>query len=163
MDETSKVIIDSITIHYQEPRQLEDGKQVTTFFDCRALTPNDLARLAAIAVGHLEDSQFDLAVGVAYSGILFAAAVAAGQGVAIYQKDGKFCGSSLAGKKVVIVDDVIHSGAHVLAAAQGAVQLGATVVGFACVVDRSSSNLVTVPEVSKTPLPIWSAWQAELA
>ena len=85
MDETTKGIIERIAIRFPKPTRIPSGQVCSVFYDCYQLTPNDLARLSAFAVGHLDHDAFDVAVGVAYSGILFAASVAGGRKVAILQ------------------------------------------------------------------------------
>ncbi len=156
MDETTKAVIESITERYPEARRIPSGHQSNTFYDCNRLTPNELARLAAEAIGDLPEGAFDVAVGVAYHGILFAAAVAGGRGVAILQTDGKLCGAAVKGQKVVIVDDVAHSGRRLKQAAEMLVAAGAKVVGFAVVVDRSNGRIGTSTQ------PLWSAFQTDM-
>jgi len=153
MDDTTKAVIDRVTINYDTPREITGGDSVTTFYDCRLLTPNDLARLAAEAVGHLGDGTFDLVLGMAYSGILFSAAVASNQQVAIFQKDNVISGPSVQGRRVLIVDDVIHTGHHMQAAAQAVQKAGGSVVGYCCVIDRSPGVFHPGDK------PIWSAYQ----
>ena len=77
MDETGRAIIEGITVRYDKPREIPGGHKVSVFYDTRLLSPNDLARLAAQATGHLDHNAFDVVLGVAYNGIFFAAAVAA--------------------------------------------------------------------------------------
>jgi orotate phosphoribosyltransferase len=140
MDETSDGILNRVTIKYVTPREISPGKLISTFYDCRLLTPNDLARLAAEAVGHLDDHSFDIAVGAAYSGILFASAVAGGKQVVISQKDGILAGPNVAGRRVIICDDVVSTGEQLLKIAQRLRENGGEVVGFACIVDRLSKD-----------------------
>ena len=137
MDETTKGIIDGISRRYDKAHPLPSGRTGKIFFDCIQLSPNDLARLAAEATGHLPEKSFDLVVGCAYRGILFAAAVAGGRRVVIYTTEGKFDGPELKGQRVLVVDDVVVSGDHLKKAARAAQDYGAEVVGFASIVDRS--------------------------
>jgi orotate phosphoribosyltransferase len=153
MDETSDGILNRVTIKYVAPREIAPGKTITTFYDCRLLTPNDLARLAAEAVGHLSDHAFDIAVGAAYSGILFAAAVAGGKQVAISQKDGILAGPNVAGRKVMICDDVVSTGEQLQKIAKKVRENGGEVVGFACIVDRLSKDGMLAG------LPLYSAFR----
>jgi len=157
MDETTRAIIDRITVTYDKPTKIPAGYLCQVFYDCARLTPNDLARLAAQATGHLPEQTFDLALGLAYSGIYFAAAVAGGREAAILQADGKIYGPGLKGKKVVLVDDVVFSGARLLEAARIAKEHGAEIAGYACIVDRSENKLCTLLDK-----PLWSAFQAGL-
>jgi orotate phosphoribosyltransferase len=160
MDETTKASIDRITIRFDKPTRIPSGQVASVFYDCYQLAPSELARLAADAIGDLEHDAFDVSVGLAYSGILYAAAVAGGRRVAILQKDGKLFGPDLTGKRVVIVDDVVHTGSHLVEAAAKVKDAGGTVVGFVCIIDRSSGKLSGA--VSPLKAPLWSAFQAEM-
>lgn len=153
MDETTEDIIERITVHFPKPTQIHSGHTISVFYDCIQLSPNELARLAAQTTGHLPEGTFDVALGLAYSGILFASAVAGGKHVAILQRDGKICGPDLRGKEVVVVDDVVHTGRKIKAAETQAIALGAKVIGFACIVDRSNGKL------GDEKKPLWSAYQ----
>lgn len=161
MDETTKASIERITIRFEKPTRIPSGQVATMFYDCYQLAPSELARLAADAIGDLDHEAFDVALGLAYSGILFAAAVAGGRKVAILQKDGKIFGPDLRGKRVVVVDDVVHTGRHVAEAADIVRAEGGVVVGFVCIIDRSSGQLQR-PE-SQLKAPLWSAFQADMA
>lgn len=156
MDDTTKSIIDKITLSLATPKEIPGGYRVKVFYDCVQLSPNDLARLAAQATGHLAEGVFDIAVGIAYSGILFASAVASGQKVSILQIDGKLTGPEVKGKKVIVVDDVVCTGSRVCEAEKIIEQFGGKVVGYACIVDRSCGKF-GLPDK-----PLWSAFQAEM-
>lgn len=160
MDETTKAAIERIAIRYNQPTKIPSGDVATVFYDCFQLSPSELARLAADAVGDLDHDTFDMAVGLAYSGILFASAVAGGRNVAILQKDGNFFGPTLQGRRVVIVDDVVHSGSRIREAARKVAAAGGAVVGFVCIIDRSSGAF----RGATSPLgaPLWSAFQADM-
>jgi orotate phosphoribosyltransferase len=165
MDETTKGIIERIAIQFPKPTRIPSGQVCSVFYDCFQLTPNDLARLAAHAVGHLDHDAFDVAVGRAYSGILFAASVAGGRKVAILQKDGRFFGPDLKGQRVVVVDDVVHSGRQLQDAAERVQAEGGRVVGFACLIDRSGGtfgNSDGADAASGLGAPLWSAFQTEM-
>ncbi|NDC38041.1 MAG: hypothetical protein EBZ48_08305 [Proteobacteria bacterium] len=156
MNETIASIISKVVVRYAKPTPVLGGHLSTEFFDCARLSPSDLARLAAHATGDLDEEAFDAVVGLAYTGIFFAAAVAGGRQVNIIQKDGQLYGPVLTGKKVVIVDDVVVTGEHLSAAAAKVAAAGGEVVGFACIVDRSSGAVGTAT------LPLWSAQVAPL-
>ena len=160
MDETTKAAIDKITIRFERPTRIPSGQFASVFYDCYQLAPSELARLAADAVGDLDHDAFDFAVGLAYSGILFAAAVSGGRKVAILQKDGQLFGPDLRGRRVVIVDDVVHTGRHFVEATAKVESEGAIVVGYVCIIDRSAGAL----SGAATPLkgPLWSAFQDEM-
>lgn len=144
MDETTKAIIAKITV------RKEDG----VAYDCASLCPNDLARMAAEATGDLPEGTFDLVLGMAYRGILFAAAVAGGHQVAILQHDGAVCGPSVKGRRVLLVDDLLESADRFAKARQQVDTLGGTTIGCACIVDCSEGNSAL------GALPVWSAFQA---
>lgn len=153
MDETTKNIIARITQKTPTSQVIPSGHSVTVFYDCLSLTPNELARLAADAIGDLPSDFFDVAVGIAYNGISFANAVAGGRQVAILQADKKICGPSIKDKKIIIVDDVAHSGQRLVEAKKLVEAQGAIVIGYACIVDRSEGKIETLDK------PLWSAYQ----
>jgi orotate phosphoribosyltransferase len=164
MDETTKKVIDRISVVYPKPTKIPTGQVCSVFYDCFQLSPSDLARLAAEAVGDIDHDSFDVVVGLAYSGILFAAAVAGGKKVAILQKDGQLFGPALKGLRVVIADDVVHSGGRIREAAAKVVAAGGTVVGCACIIDRSGGKFqsgIASDEKGETK-PLWSAFQTGL-
>lgn len=156
MEDTSVAIIERITQTYSEPRTLANGLQVSIFYDCARLTPSDLARLAADAVGHLADHTFDMAIGLAYTGIFYAAAVAGGRPVGIFQADQQPYGPEVKGRKVVLVDDIIFTGKRLAQAAAALTSRGALITGFACIVDRSETQKLLLTK------PIWSVLKTEL-
>lgn len=154
MDETARAIVDSITQHFPTAREVLPGVSCKVFFDCARLSPSDLARLAAEATGDLDHDSFDLVVGLAYTGILFAGAVAGGKAVSILQHDNVVYGPAVNAKRVLIVDDVVASGGRLRRAAQSLNTVGATVVGYACVVDRSAGKSALEPLYSAVQFPM---------
>lgn len=156
MDDTTRGIIERIAVRFPKPSRISSGQVCTVYYDCFQLSPNDLARLAAEAMGHLDRNTFDIAVGVAYSGILFAAAVAGGDLVGILKEDGSLYGPDVRGKRVVVVDDVVHLGRRIGSAAEKIKAEGALIVGYACVVDRSEG------QVGAGDIPLWSAYQTNM-
>ena len=157
MDDTTRAILERIVERYDTPRQLPDcDHKSKIYYDCQKLTPNDLARLGAEATGHLQDEVFDIAVGVAYKGIFFSAAIAGGRQIAILRADGKLHGPSVKGRKVLVVVDILCLGHEARRARQILTELGAEVVGAACIIDRSNGALET--ELG----PIYSAHQIAL-
>jgi len=156
MDETTRAVLEKITVRYDQEVQLPSGHRSKVFYDCARLSSSDLARLAAQAVGGLEQKFFDLALGIAYSGILFAVAIGSSEEVAILQADKKLYGPSLRDKKVIVVIDVVVSGRQLEEAAIIAEQHGAKVVGYACIVDRSDGK------VGSPNLPLFSACSSSL-
>ena len=157
MDETTKAIIDSITVRYSKPTKIPSGDLCTVFYDCIQLSPADLARLAAEATGDLHEGTFEVALGLAYTGILFASAVAGGKQVSMLTTDNKIYGVDVKGKKVVIVDDVVHSGKRLLEATKLVEQAGGIVAGYACIIDRSLRKFGTPSR------PLWSAHQTDMS
>lgn len=164
MDETTKKIIDKISVVYPSATRIPTGQSCSVFYDCFQLSPSDLARLAAEAVGDVDHDTFDIVVGLAYSGILFAAAVAGGKKVGILQKDGQIFGPSLAGMRVIVADDVVHSGGRMREAAAKVVAAGGNVVAFACIVDRSGGGFSKgIPSGKSDEMkPLWSAFQTDM-
>ena len=154
MDETARAIVDSITQHFPSAREVLPGVSCKVFFDCARLSPSDLARLAAEATGDLDHDSFDLVVGLAYTGILFAGAVAGGKPVCILQHDDRVYGPALKSKRVIVIDDVVASGGRMRRAGQKITAAGATIVGYACVVDRSSANSGLSPLYSAVQFPM---------
>jgi orotate phosphoribosyltransferase len=158
MEDTVKTIVERIAIHFPTPTRIPSGHVCSIFYDCFQLTPNDLARLAAHAVGHLDHDAFDIAVGRAYSGILFAAAVAGGRKVAILQKDGRFFGPDLKGQRVVLVDDVVYAGYNMRDGTEKIQAEGGTLVGRVAIIDRSKGVFAE----SDTTIPFWCAFQTDM-
>jgi orotate phosphoribosyltransferase len=156
MDETIITIINKVTTSYSSPIVVTGGHKVTKFFDCARLSPSDLARLAAQATGDLDELHFDAVVGIAYTGILFAAAVAGGRQVNILKTEGTIYGPDLSGKRVIVVDDVVATGASIRKAAENSEVARAQLVAYACIVDRSSGKLDLGGK------ELFSAWQAPL-
>ncbi len=152
MDETTGAIIERITVRSDKPMHLANGEYSKVFYDCIQLTPNDLARLAAEAVGEIPESDFDMVVGLAYSGILFAAAVAGGKQVAILDHEQKLHGPDISGQRIIVADDVVHTTRRVNDAIGVISRYGGKVVGVACIIHRASS--------AQFSFPVWSAFQA---
>ena len=157
MDETTKAIIEKITVRYSVPQKISSGDLCSVFYDCIRLSPADLARLAAEATGDLPEGEFDMVVGIAYTGILFASAVAGGKLVTILTNESNaLAGPSVKGKRVLVVDDVAHEGKRLLSARDIVEKAGGDVVGFACIIDRSEGKF-------PSKLPLWSAHQTVMA
>ena len=145
MDETTKAIIEKITLR----------SAAGVRYNLAALSPNDLARMAAEAIGDLPEGTFDVVLGVAYQGIVFAAAVAGGHPVAILQHDGAIHGPSVSGRRVLIVDDMFTGDDRLSGARAAVIAGGGTVIGGACIVDSSESGMF------EGRLPVWSAFQTK--
>jgi orotate phosphoribosyltransferase len=137
MDETTREIISSITVKSEDERVLPGGHKGFVYYDTPNLSPSQLSRLAATAMWEDQHVDFDIIVGMAYRGVLFAAAIAGGKPVSIYQHDGEIFGACVKDKRIILVDDVIVSGKTILEAKLELEKLGAKVVALACIVDRS--------------------------
>jgi orotate phosphoribosyltransferase len=96
-------------------------------------------------------------VGLAYSGILFAAAVAGGRKVGILQNDGKLFGPDLKGQRVVLVDDVVYSGQHLQDGGRAIEAEGGKIVGYAAIIDRSKGAFAQT-----ATRPFWCAFQTDM-
>jgi len=162
MEDTTKGIIERIAIRFPKPTRIPTGQVCSVFYDCFQLAPNELARLAADAVGHLDHDAFDMVLGIAYSGILFGAAVAGGRKVVILQKDGRIFGPDLRGQRVVVADDVVQMGARMRSAAMQVEEEGGIVVGFACIIDRSKGTFDGGSDKNAEKRPLWSAFQTDM-
>ena len=156
MDETTRSVIERIRIQCNPPMTLPGGGVCRVFFDCARLSTNDYARLAAEAAGDIDEHSFDSVVAVAYSGILFGAEVAGGKPVSILQADGALWGPEIKGRSVILVDDVVYTGSRLRGAAERVKMLGASVRGYACIIDRSEGKVGT-PQ-----MPLWSAYQTAM-
>ncbi len=156
MDDTTKTIVERVTVRYPKPQKISSGDVCTVFYDCIRLSPAELARLAAEATGDLVEEAFDMTVGIAYTGILFAAAVAGGKQVAILTTQKDLTGPAVLGRKVVVVDDVVHSGGRMGEAADIVAKAGGIVVGFAAIIDRSDGQFGSAAK------PLWSAYQTNM-
>ena len=156
MDDTTKALIDSITVRFDKPATITGGHVCTVFYDTLKLSPNDLARLAAQAVGHLPNDAFDIALGMAYDGIFFSAAVAGGRLGAILQTDQKIYGPAMKGRKVIVVGNVVLTGQHMYRAQELIEQQGGKCIGYACIIDRSNGT------IGSAKRPLWSAYQTEM-
>lgn len=152
-DETTEAIIKRITVKHPQPVTIPGGHTSSIFYDCIRLTPTELARLGAQAVGDLDLDSFDMSVGVAYTGILFAGAIAGGRAAGILTVEGELIGPSVKGKSVIVVDDVIVQGTRVREAAKKIKAMGGKVIGYGCIVDRSQGKF--------SDGPIYSAHQSE--
>ena len=157
MDDTTKAIVDRITIRYPAPQQVPSGDVCSVFFDCIQLSPAELARLAAEATGDLQENIFHHVVGIAYTGILFASAVAGGKQVSILKEGtAEIVGPPLAGRTVLVIDDVVHQGRRLREARRAVEKAGGIVVGFACIVNRSGST-------SLDGLPLYAAIETTMS
>jgi orotate phosphoribosyltransferase len=104
-------------------------------------------------------NQFGLVVGVAYTGILFAAAVAGGRHVGILRADGVLHGPPPDAREVLLVDDVVFSGTSISRAKTQLENQGYRVTAFACIVDRTS-EMQTGANADQTniTLPLYSSY-----
>ena len=154
MDETTRQIIDRITIQYDQPTEVRPNKVCTVYYDCTLLTPNELSRLSALALGGA-NINYDLIIPVSDYSILFAAAIAGSHPVTIL-KNKEVIGLNPKNKKILLVADVIHSGKEITQGINRVNGLGGDIVALACIIDRSNGNF------KYGQLPLFSALQTNL-
>lgn len=157
MDETTRSTINRITVSYEKPTILPSGHTSTKYFDTTQLTGSELARLAAAATGALTYDTFDVALGMAYTGVFFSVAVAGGRQMAVVKEEGGIYGARVEGQRVLIVDDVTVTGNRLSCAAKLVEELGGEVVGFVVIVDRLEQPGRLLGK------PVWSAYQLQLS
>lgn len=127
-----------------------DGQVLTGYFDEYLLAgdPHLLAETAA-ALAALVPAGADAVAGLELGGIPIVAALSAASGLpALFvRKEPKTYGTRrhvegpcAAGSRVLLVDDVVRSGAQMLRAAAVLRELGAEVTGALCLVDRESGG-----------------------
>jgi len=125
---------------------LPSGELLDEYFDQYALVADPvLLRDVAIALARELPRPIDNVVGIALGGVPLAVALSAATGIRVsfYRPAPKSYGTcrqleadSVYGRRVVVVDDVVRSGAQVLRAADVLHEAGATVVAVMCVLDR---------------------------
>ncbi|MEM7706050.1 MAG: orotate phosphoribosyltransferase [Pseudomonadota bacterium] len=138
---------------------LKSGRESPYFFNAGLFyTGLSLDALGNAYAHTLADSEldFDLLFGPAYKGITLACATAIacsrhfGMDVPIaydrkevkdHGEGGQMVGAPLAGKRVVIIDDVISSGTSIRLAAEQIDAAGATLAGVALALDRQERGL----------------------
>lgn len=122
MDETSSAILQKLSREGGTPRERVER-----------LLPNEIARLAAVTVGHLRDDTFDAVCGIAFDGILFSTAIAGGRPIAFFAPDGELHGPSLVGKSVLIAGGALVDSVPLERAVAAIAAQGGKVVGIAAV------------------------------
>lgn len=139
MDETTRFIIDRITKKFDAPTKIREGKICSVYYDCTELTPNELSRLGALAIGDgIEDYQ--VVVPVSKYAILYAGAVAGSKPVSFFNDSNNIIGVDLLDKKVLLVSDVVHTGSEMLKVQNLVNENGGKVSAFLCIVDRSNGE-----------------------
>ena len=88
--------------------------------------------------------------------------MAGGKKVGIVQKDGGLFGPPLKGLRVIVVDDVAHTGEGIGEAASIVEKAGGMVVGFACIVDRSGGTFARGVSTPSGVRPLFSAFQTDM-
>lgn len=129
---------------------LRSGRTANRYFDKYQFEsdPELLAALAAEMVPLVPDD-VELLAGLEMGGVPVVTALAAATGIpAVFvRKNAKEYGTarlaegpSVAGKKVLIVEDVVTSGGQIRLSASDLRDLGASVVGAICVIDREEGG-----------------------
>lgn len=129
---------------------LRSGQVATTYFDKYLLEsdPQLLAEVAVLAAPLIPEGT-EVFAGLELGGVPVATALSLLTGIpaAFVRKEAKTYGTAklaegadVAGRKVLVVEDVITTGGQVVASAQDLVDRGADLVGVLCVIDRSGGE-----------------------
>ena len=141
---------------------LSSGRHSNRYCQCAKLLqyPDKAEQVLSVAVNKLKDVEFDIVVGPAMGGIIVAYEIGRQTGKpAIFseREDGEMKlrrGFEVKeGQKVLITEDVVTTGKSSLEVAKLLEGMGAQVVGIACVVDRSASQI---------PYPLYSCVKLEI-
>jgi orotate phosphoribosyltransferase len=129
---------------------LSSGRHSNRYCQCAKLLqyPDRAAKVLAVVVEKLKDVQVDIVVGPAMGGIIVAYELGRQLGVpAIFteREEGKMTlrrGFEIhEGQKVLITEDVVTTGKSSLETIEVLKELGAEIVGIACIVNRSTGSL----------------------
>lgn len=129
---------------------LRSGRTATTYFD-KYLFESDPALLRDVAelAEELIPPGVEVLAGLELGGVPVATALSLRTGLpaAFVRKEAKTYGTAklaegadVAGRKVLIVEDVITTGGQVVLSARDLVERGAELVGVLCVIDRSGGD-----------------------
>lgn len=127
---------------------LRSGQVSTTYFDKYLFeaNPHLLAEVAAAAV-RLIPPGTEVLAGLELGGVPVATALSLATGLpaAFVRKEAKTYGTAklaegaeIAGRRVLIVEDIVTTGGQVVLSARDLRERGATLVGALCVIDRSA-------------------------
>jgi orotate phosphoribosyltransferase len=141
---------------------LSSGRHSNRYCQCAKLLqyPDRAAKVLAVVVEKLKDVQVDIVVGPAMGGIIVAYELGRQLGVpAIFteREEGKMTlrrGFEIhKGQKVLITEDVVTTGKSSLETIEVLHELGAEIVGIACLVNRSTGTL---------PYPLFDAVRLDI-
>lgn len=129
---------------------LRSGRRATTYFD-KYLFEADPAVLGAVAsrMAPLIPKGTDVLAGLELGGVPIGTALSLATGIpaAFVRKEGKRYGtaklaegSEVAGRRALVVEDVITTGGQVVESAEQLRERGATVDAVLCVIDRSGGD-----------------------
>lgn len=142
---------------------LSSGRHSELYCQCAKLLqyPDKAEKVLSVVCDKLKNVDFDLVVGPAMGGIIVAYEIGRQmKKPAIFTErvDGKMTlrrGFTIEkGQKILITEDVVTTGKSSYETAEVLKQLGAEVVGIACVVDRSNGADIQYPLYSAVKLDI---------
>lgn len=141
---------------------LSSGKHSEKYCQCAKLLqyPDKSAKVLSKVVEDIKNIKFDVVVGPAMGGIIVAYEIGRQtgkraiftervEGKMVFKRGFEIC----QGERVLITEDVITTGKSSLETAEVIKKLGGQVIGIACIVDRSSSEL---------PFPIFGAVKIQI-
>jgi len=128
--------------------ELSSGLHSNQYFQCaKLLQYTDIAEKVGTELAKLFTEEVDVVVGPALGGMIIAHEVARAlnkRSIFVERKDGTMClrrGFEISkGEKVIIIEDVITTAKSALEAAKVIEELGAEIVGYGCIVDRSQGQ-----------------------
>jgi orotate phosphoribosyltransferase len=147
-----------VTLHGQFT--LRTGATATEYFDkYRFESDPALLRVVAVHLASLIPAETEMLAGLELGGVPIATAVALLTGLALVfvrkrARDYGTCqlaeGASVAGRRLLVVEDVVTSGGQVVASTADLRQLGAIVSDALCVIDREAGGSSTLAAVGIT-------------
>lgn len=128
--------------------ELSSGLHSNQYFQCaKLLQYTDIAEKVGTELAKLITEEVDVVVGPALGGMIIAHEVARAlnkRSIFVERKDGIMClrrGFEISkGEKVIIIEDVITTAKSALEAAKVIEELGAEIIGYGCIVDRSQGK-----------------------
>ena len=141
---------------------LSSGRHSDKYCQCAKLMqyPDKAEKVLKVVKEQLDEVDFDIVVGPAMGGIVVAYEIGRQcNKPAIFTErvDGKMClrrGFTIEkGQRVIITEDVVTTGKSSLETAEVIKEMGATVVGIACIVNRSNVEI---------GLPVYSAVKLDI-
>jgi len=128
--------------------ELSSGLHSNQYFQCAKLLQfTDIAEKVGTELAKLFTEEVDVVVGPALGGMIIAHEVARAfskRSIFVERKDGIMClrrgFEILNGERAIIIEDVITTAKSALEAAKVIEGLGAEIVGYGCIVDRSQGK-----------------------